>query len=203
MAKLGSADEIAYLALEGGGGKGVTYLGAIIALEEMGVLPIKKAAGTNQIKGISGASAGAITALLLAIGYNSKQIKRLLSNSAQFNEFFDPPNPAFYRAVDRTMKPVRRTDSPNLKGDDLLRFIEERRKKIDVLAVLQETVAKFGTVGGGIAGGASGAIAGGLSALMLVGAIGLLANAKINGFFEEHNDNPILAAIGKNIHAYV
>jgi NTE family protein len=203
MPKVAKPKDIAYLALEGGGGKGVTYLGAIIALEEMGVLPINKPAGKNQIKGIAGASAGAITALLLALGYDSKRIKKLLSNSAQFNKFFDPPDPGSYRAVDRTMRPVIRNDSPDLKGAELLRFIEERRKKIDVLEMIQETVAKFGTVGGGIAGGPGGAIAGGLGAFVLVGVIGLLANAKVNGFFEEHQDDPILAALGKNVGAYV
>ena len=60
-------DAIKYLAMEGGGGKGCVYLGAIIALEELGLLPIRPD-GTSRIRGIAGASAGTITAFLLALG---------------------------------------------------------------------------------------------------------------------------------------
>ena len=72
MPKL-TPDEVQYLAFEGGGGKGVAFLGAIRALEsikinDVGILPILPE-GNNQIKGITGASAGAITALFLSIPF--------------------------------------------------------------------------------------------------------------------------------------
>ena len=51
--RLKSAD-VKYLSLEGGGGKGVTYLGAIEALEALKVLPIDQPAGKNQIRGLAG-----------------------------------------------------------------------------------------------------------------------------------------------------
>lgn len=96
-----SREDVAYLALEGGGGKGVTYLGAIRALEAMGILPIDiNRPGENQIIGISGASAGAITALLLGLGMNSIQIDAILKQSATFTGFFDGPSPGTYRLVD-------------------------------------------------------------------------------------------------------
>lgn len=77
-----------YLALEGGGGKGVTYLGAIRALERLGVLPIDiNRPGQNQIRGISGASAGAITALVLAMGADSAELARILSCSGYLYRF--------------------------------------------------------------------------------------------------------------------
>jgi predicted acylesterase/phospholipase RssA len=96
-----SRKDIKYLALEGGGGKGVTYLGAIRALESMGILPINiERPGQNQIAGISGASAGAITALLLGIGLTSRQLEAVLAQSSVFDGFFDGPAPGNYRLVD-------------------------------------------------------------------------------------------------------
>src|SRR5829696_2044705 len=86
-------DDVRYLAFEGGGGKGVTYLGAIQALEDLKVLPIDKPPGKNRILGIAGASAGAITALVLALGYSAANLKTLLEDQDKFNSFFDGPNP--------------------------------------------------------------------------------------------------------------
>jgi NTE family protein len=68
------------LAFEGAGIRGLAYCGAIHALEE-----------TNQlqyVKRISGTSAGAITALLLSIGYSSKEIENIIggTNFRKFND---------------------------------------------------------------------------------------------------------------------
>lgn len=96
-----SRRELSYLALEGGGGKGVAYLGAIRALERMKILPIDiHRPGKNQILGISGASAGAITALLLAMGATAEQVQRILAQPSTFTGFFDGPAPGLYRLVD-------------------------------------------------------------------------------------------------------
>ncbi|KAL3832268.1 hypothetical protein ACJMK2_023928 [Sinanodonta woodiana] len=59
------------LIFEGGGNKGLAYCGAIKVLEQLGVMP--------QIKRYAGASAGAMTAALLAVGYNSDEIREFLS----------------------------------------------------------------------------------------------------------------------------
>nr|XP_022306873.1 uncharacterized protein LOC111113157 isoform X3 [Crassostrea virginica] len=59
------------LIFEGGGNKGLAYCGAVRALEELGIM--------NQIKRFAGASAGAMTASLMAVGYNSKDIQGFLS----------------------------------------------------------------------------------------------------------------------------
>ncbi|XP_052682469.1 uncharacterized protein LOC128163052 [Crassostrea angulata] len=59
------------LVFEGGGSKGHAYSGAVKALEELGLV--------SQIKRFAGASAGAMTASLLAVGYNSKDIQGFLS----------------------------------------------------------------------------------------------------------------------------
>ena len=55
-----------YLTFQGGGPKGIAYLGALEALEEQGAL--------TELKGVAGTSAGAITATLLAVGYTSKEM---------------------------------------------------------------------------------------------------------------------------------
>lgn len=84
------ADDIEYLALEGGGGKGFAYLGAIDILEK-----IKGTDGRNvmdRVKGFAGASAGAITALLLSIGYDFKALTKFLEET-KFDSFYDPPKP--------------------------------------------------------------------------------------------------------------
>lgn len=59
------------LAFEGGGNKGLAYCGAIRVLEEIGVY--------KNIKRFAGSSAGAMTAALLAVGYNSHEIEEFLS----------------------------------------------------------------------------------------------------------------------------
>uniref|UniRef100_K1QW66 EF-hand domain-containing protein n=1 Tax=Magallana gigas TaxID=29159 RepID=K1QW66_MAGGI len=59
------------LVFEGGGSKGHAYAGAIKALEEVGLI--------KQIKRYAGASAGAMTASLLAVGYDSKDLQDFLT----------------------------------------------------------------------------------------------------------------------------
>ena len=79
MTKLKPAD-IKYLALEGGGGKGYAYLGALEILQDQGVL--------GHIDGFAGASAGAITAMLLSIGYNPTQLRGFLAGT-DFNKWWE------------------------------------------------------------------------------------------------------------------
>lgn len=68
--------------MEGGGGKGFAYLGALGVLEELDVM--------DHIEGYSGASAGAITAFLLSIGYTRTKLEKFL-DTTDFNSFFDTP----------------------------------------------------------------------------------------------------------------
>lgn len=95
-------DQVHHLAFEGGGGKGITYLGAIKALcskeiHDPPLLPIRKG---GPIRGISGASAGAITALFLALGWNHKRIESELKDK-DFRDFFDASKPGWIRAVEK------------------------------------------------------------------------------------------------------
>ncbi len=74
------AQRIENLAFEGAGIRGLAYAGVIQALEEKKLLP--------NVKRIVGTSAGAITALLVSIGYNSTEIEKIISttNFAKFND---------------------------------------------------------------------------------------------------------------------
>jgi len=68
------------LVFEGGGVKGIAYAGAIQVLENEGILP--------DIRRVAGASAGAITAALLAIGASAADIEEIVGQT-QFRKFMD------------------------------------------------------------------------------------------------------------------
>jgi len=87
-----AANQVRHLALEGGGGKGMVYLGAIQALESLGVLRYSGGRLTS-LRGISGSSAGAIPALALSLGLDARALDALLRGPSRvrFNEFFDLP----------------------------------------------------------------------------------------------------------------
>lgn len=101
-----SPKDIKFISFEGGGGKGSAYLGALWALEKLKILCWSKNSKTggyrlNSIDGISGSSAGAITAMLLATGYTIPKITVKLAKvlTAQNNKVVMPEwvksNPIF------------------------------------------------------------------------------------------------------------
>ena len=92
--------KVQYLALQGGGGKGFTFLGAVHALEHpsLAILPVK-GDGKDQLQGISGASAGAITACLLALGARANELHKIMADQTGSLSFFDQPDPGFARGV--------------------------------------------------------------------------------------------------------
>lgn len=63
------------LVLAGGGAKGTAYCGVARALEKHGIM--------QNIKRFAGSSAGAITAALLAIGYNSFDVEEIMKVNMQ------------------------------------------------------------------------------------------------------------------------
>jgi NTE family protein len=139
-----SPGNIQYLSLAGGGGKGVTYLGAIKALELYKVLPIDiDKTDSNQIKGISGASAGAITALFLAMGATSEDIRSILSEPKDFTAFFDKPDVGLYRSVDGQNQPATKSDAP--PGQRGIDFIQARLKGNRTMGLLADTFADLAT----------------------------------------------------------
>lgn len=68
------------LIFEGGGIKGLSYCGCIRVLEKLNYL--------ENIKRYGGSSAGAITAALLAIGYNASEIENIIRQT-DFSSFLD------------------------------------------------------------------------------------------------------------------
>ncbi|MDC3959066.1 patatin-like phospholipase family protein [Polyangium jinanense] len=72
--------KIENLVFEGGGMKGIAYAGAIGELERRGVL-----GGVTQV---AGASAGAITAALLAVGVDAAELEKILRET-DFTKFMD------------------------------------------------------------------------------------------------------------------
>lgn len=68
------------LVFEGGGVKGIGYVGALEVLEQNAIL--------TDIKRIGGTSAGAINAVLLACGYSNDEQSKILSEM-DFNRFMD------------------------------------------------------------------------------------------------------------------
>lgn len=121
MAKI-DLNKIKYLSFEGGGGKGLIYLGAVRSLEErlnkLGnnklkrpIIDFKVPLSKRKIKGISGASAGAITSFMLSIGMSARDIENEVNTTkyekfdsgrmevSQFELFFDKPNSKFIKAV--------------------------------------------------------------------------------------------------------
>lgn len=92
------------MAFEGGGGKGFAYLGALRALTNSKVLkyisPTSSTSPTGDgithsrldpqaIRGVGGASAGAITAFLVSIGYTTDELAALMGDASKFLAFFD------------------------------------------------------------------------------------------------------------------
>ena len=67
-----------YLIFSGGSIKGLAYSGAIEVLEKENILYDKNK--KLKIKGFAGTSVGSIMATLLAIGYNSRELKQIMIN---------------------------------------------------------------------------------------------------------------------------
>ncbi|CAL1535508.1 unnamed protein product, partial [Lymnaea stagnalis] len=63
------------LVFEGGGNKGLAYVGCLQYLEELNAM--------KHIRRVGGSSAGAITAALVALGYTSEEIEGFLSENVQ------------------------------------------------------------------------------------------------------------------------
>lgn len=68
------------LVFEGGGVKGIAYVGAMQFLKKKGVL--------KNIQRVGGTSAGAINATLFALGFTNTETKKILKN-LNFNNFMD------------------------------------------------------------------------------------------------------------------
>lgn len=68
------------LVFEGGGVKGIAYVGALRQLEARGIM--------EEIRRVGGTSAGAINAVMLSLGYSLDETRKILSE-LDFNNFMD------------------------------------------------------------------------------------------------------------------
>lgn len=80
--------EIKNLVFEGSGMRGLAYAGVIEELEKKGII--------TNIERVGGTSAGAVTALLISLGYTAEQIRIILSET-KFQKFNDGGPGAFTR----------------------------------------------------------------------------------------------------------
>jgi NTE family protein len=101
------------LVFEGGGVKGLAYVGALQAVEEAGIRP--------DVKSVAGASAGAITAALIAMGFSAADLKSQLMN-LNLNVFEDGALTGGLRVL---------TKYGYFKGDAFLHWMQDRvREKL-------------------------------------------------------------------------
>lgn len=98
------------LVFEGGGVKGTAYVGALQVLEEQGIL--------QGIERVAGTSAGAITALLVSLGYEVDEIRQIVLGSLDFARLED--GNGIYRNSKRLV-----SNYGWYRGDYLLCFVEE------------------------------------------------------------------------------
>ncbi|WP_162562567.1 patatin-like phospholipase family protein [Salinigranum rubrum] len=123
-----SPDDVHYLSFEGGGGKGAAYLGALTALAHPDIGLLQHEAATDDyhlrrwtdadefgIRGVAGASVGAITAALLASGWGVRALyENVVSDRTALAGFFDAAEPT-HRKVPVALDAGR--ESPPRRGE--------------------------------------------------------------------------------------
>ena len=85
-----SIRSIRYLTLQGGGMKGIGFVGVVKSLEETGVLA--------QLEEVAGTSAGALAAALIAVGCSAEEIKQEML-TLNFKQFQDPETPGWVETL--------------------------------------------------------------------------------------------------------
>ena len=142
-----SKENVKYLSFEGGGGKGVAYLGAIEVMEELGILSyvskhldnrIIDRLDPEKIKGISGTSVGSVVALLLACGFKPKEMEAMLMTDLGLNildtvEFGKMPTIYSENFPDITVKDPRFEDPDKFMKTSWNDFIKSDDKKLSDL----------------------------------------------------------------------
>jgi predicted acylesterase/phospholipase RssA len=157
MARIKSPDDVEYLSFQGGGGKGFAYLGAVEALEGTApaILPV---GDKSKVKGISGASAGAIVSTLLTLGATSDDLRELFRDTDKFLGFFDAPKPGYARAITpegRSGELWVRTTPPDSVNAEVLQKLKTLRGVADVFDridpfLLYTTIVASPVIGGAV-----------------------------------------------------
>lgn len=106
---------IRYLALQGGGMKGLGHLGAVEELERYGVL--------NQIEVVAGSSAGGMAAMLLAVGCSAEELK-LEMDALNFEKLQDKRRPGWVE-----LTPLAKAVKRRANRGDLFKNVQENAPK--------------------------------------------------------------------------
>ncbi len=118
------------LVMEGGGIKGVAYGGALIELENRGILP--------QIQRVGGSSAGAIQACLLSVGYSAGEISQIIADTPI--ETFNDDGTVF-RAGRRFLRKFGWYEGKNFL-ETIQKLVAERTNKTDLTFAELHELAK-------------------------------------------------------------
>ena len=131
-----SKEDVRYLIFEGGGGKGVAYLGAVQALEELGILSYfeKEVNGKTvcrldpkKIHGVAGTSVGSFTALLIACGYTPKEAEEIITDDMG-TKLLDTVEFDKIPTVYTPENPVHVIDNPLIEKDKLLLLFSKNQE---------------------------------------------------------------------------
>ncbi|GFM55222.1 hypothetical protein PSCICF_14000 [Pseudomonas cichorii] len=102
-----------FLALQGGGAKGVVHVGGLIAIDDLGL----------DVKGVAGTSAGSMVAALIAAGYKGQDLIDPISRTHIFQtvapkygfskatDLFSPNGWRMLRAIRHVINPKKHTKS--------------------------------------------------------------------------------------------
>ncbi|GLQ21038.1 patatin-like phospholipase family protein [Algimonas porphyrae] len=138
-------DQIRYLAFEGGGAMGTAYLGALVALEEKGLLP----PDCDQIEGVSGSSIGAIVGMCVGMGYGPAAINARLVRDRPYRLLHaEPFRKGLARRVDydgrkdKTAEPDVGTTTPKILSDFPLLIADYANRKA-IAAFLKDQMMSF------------------------------------------------------------
>ncbi|MHA1223321.1 MAG: patatin-like phospholipase family protein [Candidatus Heimdallarchaeaceae archaeon] len=140
-------ENVNYLVFEGGGGKGITYIGAVHALEELGILSyIKEEVNGkkvnrldyNKIRGVAGTSVGSIATLLVACGYTPEEMEKIITTKFGEN-ILDSVTFGKMPTIYTPENPKTIIDNPNIEKNQLLldaymkQYIESEKKSMSDL----------------------------------------------------------------------
>lgn len=106
------------LILQGGGAKGMSYVGVLQAMQDKGML--------DKIKMVAGTSAGALIATPVALGYTAEEITDIV-NTARFAQFFSESTMKFRVAmkIKALFKKSEPEKTPHYEGNLLVDFTTE------------------------------------------------------------------------------
>jgi predicted acylesterase/phospholipase RssA len=113
-------DRVEYLVFSGGGGKGFVHIGGVQAIESL--LGVSSLWHAKAMKGFAGASAGALLAMMLALGYSSREILN------KVNKYFGGIDGVLFSDPGGN---VVRTRMPRIVADGVLRISAGRYGELE------------------------------------------------------------------------